>query len=75
MKADDLLNTCTASADLGAGEKLAKKCTACHAFGSDGKAKVGPALWNIVTKKELNLISVFCGKSRTGVWDYQSLLF
>ncbi|GIR51267.1 MAG: hypothetical protein CM15mP60_3280 [Alphaproteobacteria bacterium] len=37
-----------ASADAIAGEKLAKKCTACHVFDQGGANKVGPALWNIV---------------------------
>lgn len=37
-----------ASADIAAGEKLAKKCTACHSFDDGGPAKVGPNLYNIV---------------------------
>ena len=39
-----------AGADLGAGEKLSKKCSACHVFGAGGKNKVGPALWNVVNR-------------------------
>lgn len=30
------------------GEKVAKKCAACHTFVQGGDNKVGPALWNIV---------------------------
>ncbi|MCE2517799.1 MAG: cytochrome c family protein [Alphaproteobacteria bacterium] len=37
-----------ASADIAAGEKLGKKCAACHSFNDGGPAKVGPNLWNIV---------------------------
>lgn len=37
-----------ASADLGAGEKVFKKCAACHTFEKGGENKVGPNLWNIV---------------------------
>ena len=37
-----------ASADIAAGEKLGKKCAACHSFNDGGKAKIGPNLWNIV---------------------------
>ena len=33
-----------ADADLGAGEKISKKCSACHVFDASGKNKVGPAL-------------------------------
>jgi len=78
-KADDLpkpILALLASADLGAGEKLAKKCTACHAFGSDGKAKVGPALWNIVNKKkgaDSNFKYSAALTAHGGAWDYQSL--
>jgi cytochrome c len=39
-----------AGADLGAGEKLSKKCSACHVFDAGGKNKVGPALWNVVNR-------------------------
>ncbi len=37
-----------ASADPGVGERLAKKCKACHSFKKGGAKKVGPSLWNIV---------------------------
>lgn len=37
-----------AAADPAAGEKIAKRCTACHTFTADGANKVGPNLWNIV---------------------------
>lgn len=37
-----------ATADLAHGQKLSKKCTACHSFNDGGPHKVGPNLWNIV---------------------------
>lgn len=37
-----------ASADIAEGEKVAKKCAACHAFEEGGPNKVGPGLWNVV---------------------------
>lgn len=42
----DLLVT----ADISAGEKVAKKCAACHTFETAGANKVGPNLWGIVAR-------------------------
>jgi len=39
-----------ASADLAAGEKVGKKCAACHNFAEGAGNKVGPALYNIVNR-------------------------
>lgn len=65
-----------ASADAAAGEKLAKKCTACHVFEAGGANKVGPALWGIVNASK-GAVDGF-GYSTAlaefgGEWDYQSL--
>ena len=38
------------SADTEAGEKVFKKCAACHTTESGGANKVGPNLWNIVNR-------------------------
>jgi cytochrome c len=37
-----------ASADVAAGENVAKKCAACHTLGKGEPAKVGPNLYNVV---------------------------
>ncbi|MDJ0930327.1 cytochrome c family protein [Breoghania sp.] len=37
-----------AKADAGKGEKVAKKCVACHTFEEGGANKVGPNLWGVV---------------------------
>lgn len=39
-----------ANADIDAGKKVAKRCTACHTFDDGGANKVGPALWNVVNR-------------------------
>ena len=65
-----------ASADVHAGMKLAKKCTACHEFGEEGKNKTGPMLWNIVgasmgMKDGFQYSDALINMG--GEWDYSSL--
>ena len=65
-----------AEADIAAGMKLAKKCTACHVFEEGGANKVGPGLWNIVNADK-GAVDGF-GYSAAlsgfgGAWDYQAL--
>ncbi len=63
-------------ADISAGRKVAKKCTACHVFDKGGSNRVGPALWNVVNASMGKVdgyaySNVLAGFG--GVWDYQSL--
>ena len=37
--------------DIGHGEKVFKKCSACHMIASDGKNMIGPNLWNVFARK------------------------
>tara|TARA_Y100000817_G_scaffold293708_1_gene266920 strand:- start:980 stop:1528 length:549 start_codon:yes stop_codon:yes gene_type:complete len=37
-----------AMGDLAHGEKVFKKCTACHMIAADGKNKIGPNLWGVI---------------------------
>ena len=37
-----------AMGDLGHGEKVFKKCTACHQIASDGKNMIGTNLWSVI---------------------------
>ena len=65
-----------ASADIEAGIKVAKKCTACHEFDVDGKNKTGPMLWNIVNagkgmKDGFKYSDALVGMG--GAWDYDAL--
>ena len=63
-------------ADLAAGEKLSKKCTACHVFNAGGPAKVGPGLWNIVNAAK-GVSEGFAYSAAMagfgGAWDYAAL--
>ncbi|MDC1002021.1 c-type cytochrome [Candidatus Pelagibacter sp.] len=40
-----------AMGDVTAGEKIFKKCAACHSIAKGGKNKIGPALYNVVERK------------------------
>ena len=51
--------TVMASGDLSSGEKIFKKCAACHSINKGGKNKIGPALYNVV------------GRAVGGVDDYK----
>ncbi|MGB0631047.1 MAG: c-type cytochrome [Alphaproteobacteria bacterium] len=65
-----------ASADATAGEKVFKKCAACHKVAKDGKNGIGPNLWNIVGAKR-GAVDGFgysdALKSKEGSWTYESL--
>ena len=37
-----------AMGDMAHGEKVFKKCSACHMIASDGKNKIGPNLWGVI---------------------------
>ena len=37
--------------DVASGEKIFKKCAACHSIKKDGKNNIGPALYNVVGRK------------------------
>ena len=66
-----------AAADLGAGKKAAKKCTACHSLTEDGANKIGPRLWDIVGQP-IAAVEGFSYskalKARAGeAWSYENL--
>ena len=65
-----------ASADTGNGEKVAKKCGACHSFDKGGANKVGPALWDVVNRT-IGASDGFAYSDALGghggAWDYNAL--
>lgn len=67
-----------ASADIGAGENVFKKCASCHNVNAGGANKVGPALYGVVERQ----IASADGFSYSGAlkeygadktWSYESL--
>jgi len=53
MKAKDEvdISALMALGDIGHGEKVFKKCSACHSIEAGGGNKIGPALYNVVGRK------------------------
>ena len=45
--------------DITHGEKVFKKCAACHSINKEGRNKIGPKLYNVV------------GKATGGIYDYK----
>ncbi len=65
-----------ATADLAKGEKLSRKCSACHTFDEGGAAKIGPNLWDIVNSATAGDAGFSYSSALSGLggtWDYQAL--
>ncbi len=65
-----------AAADLAAGEKVFKKCKACHSVDEGGLHKVGPNLWGVVGAPMGRHADYKYSGALTktgGTWDYASL--
>jgi cytochrome c len=65
-----------ADADLDAGAKSARICSACHIFEEGGGAKVGPPLWDVVGRdiasvEDYTYSEALAGKD--GAWSYEAL--
>ena len=64
-----------ASADINSGQKISKKCIACHGFEAGGANKVGPNLYNIVNKEQGKADYAYSKTlaSLSGKWTYEEL--
>lgn len=65
-----------ASADLEAGQKMAKRCTSCHTIKDGGANRIGPNLWSIVGKEKGAAQGFSYSDALTdkgGVWSYDDL--
>ncbi len=66
-----------AAADPAAGEKVAKKCTACHSFDEGGPNKIGPNLYDIVNRQIGGHAGFGYSDALAGMsgdtWTYESL--
>ena len=67
-----MLSTASASA----GERVVKKCAACHSFDQGGANKTGPNLWNIIGRTAASHEGFGYSdamKAFGGTWDYENL--
>jgi len=65
-----------AMGDVAHGEKVYKKCKACHSFDKGGKNKVGPALYGIVGQSKASSTAFNYStamKEMGGEWNYEDL--
>jgi cytochrome c len=66
-----------ASADVAAGQKVLRKCTACHTVDEGGANKIGPNLWNVVGRGIASSDGYKYSKSlqeKSGdAWSYENL--
>jgi cytochrome c len=68
----ELLSTSSASS----GERVAKKCAACHTFDKGGANKTGPNLHNLVGRSAASLAGFKYSSAMTGSglsWDFETL--
>ena len=65
-----------AKADLAHGEKVFKKCSACHSIKAGGGNKIGPALYNVVGRKVGGVADYKYSKALAGYdkeWSFEEL--
>ena len=65
-----------ANASLEKGEKLFKKCSACHNYEKNSANKVGPNLWNLINRPKANVEGFAYSKALAeygGEWGYEEL--
>jgi cytochrome c len=65
-----------AMGDVERGEKIFKKCAACHSINKGGKNKIGPALYNVVGRKVGKISNYKYSKALATYdknWDFKEL--
>tara|TARA_B100001057_G_scaffold122875_1_gene121750 strand:+ start:1629 stop:2168 length:540 start_codon:yes stop_codon:yes gene_type:complete len=65
-----------AMGDVAHGEKIFKKCAACHSINKGGMQKIGPALWNVVNREIGSVSDYKYSKALTAygkAWTFEEL--
>ena len=64
------------NASLDKGEKIFKKCAACHNYKKNSQSKIGPNLWNLINRPKASLGDFDYSKAlidNGGNWTYEEL--
>jgi cytochrome c len=70
------ISTFLMNASVEKGEKLFKKCGACHSYNKDGANKVGPNLWNLINRPKGSVNAFSYSKALSefgGKWTFEEL--
>ena len=65
-----------AGASLEQGEKIFKKCGACHNYKKNSKSKIGPNLWNLINRQKASVSGFAYSKALSdygGKWTFEEL--
>ena len=65
-----------ASANVDDGEKVFKKCAACHSITKGGKNKIGPKLWNVMFRPVGSITGYKYSKALSGYkkeWSWEEM--
>ena len=70
------LSSLFSSADIAHGEKVFKKCAACHSVNKGGGNKIGPKLWNVMFRPVGSITDYKYSKSLSGYnkeWTWEEM--
>ena len=70
------LNALFAMADVAHGEKVFKKCKACHSINAGGGNKIGPKLWNVIFRPVGSITDYKYSKAFTSYgkeWNWEEM--
>ena len=65
-----------ASVNAGEGEKIFKKCAACHSIAQGGSNKIGPALWGVLGRKAGSVVDYKYSKALAAYgksWSFKEM--
>jgi len=70
------LSSFFASGDIKHGEKVFKKCAACHSITKNGGNKIGPKLWNVMFRKAASISDYKYSKALSSYeknWNWEEM--